>query len=193
MCALVPSMRCLMFGIRLGSMRNDWHLASVAVHHIMQQIDISVATMQAQLHICTDTCCTADSQCWYTQSATSERKEKKRKEKKRKEKKRKDYAFQRQCNEKPSIIPGCPGVPHHLLVHDNTRQTLASFWTGCALAHDQSDHTIHHITGCRQYSKAPSLRAGHVIGVLGLGAHSKKGINNRTRTCYLLLTAAAQL
>ena len=27
----------------------------------------------------------------------------------RKEKKRKDYAFRRQFNEKPSIIPGCPG------------------------------------------------------------------------------------
>jgi len=26
----------------------------------------------------------------------------------RKEKKRKDYAFRRQFNEKPSIIPGCP-------------------------------------------------------------------------------------
>ena len=25
-------------------------------------------------------------------------------------KKRKDYAFRRQLNEKPSIIPGCPGV-----------------------------------------------------------------------------------
>ena len=47
------------------------------------------------------------------------RKEKKRKEKKRKEKKRKgkerkgkerkDYAFRRQFNEKPSIIPGFPG------------------------------------------------------------------------------------
>jgi len=30
-------------------------------------------------------------------------------EKKRIEKKRKDYAFRRQFNEKPSIIPGCPG------------------------------------------------------------------------------------
>jgi len=38
------------------------------------------------------------------------RKEKKRKEKKRKEKKRLDYAFWRQFNEKPSSIPGCPGV-----------------------------------------------------------------------------------
>ena len=28
---------------------------------------------------------------------------------KRKENKRKDYAFQHQFNEKPSIIPGCPG------------------------------------------------------------------------------------
>ena len=29
-------------------------------------------------------------------------------ETKSKEKKRKDYAFRRQFNEKPSIIPGCP-------------------------------------------------------------------------------------
>ena len=36
------------------------------------------------------------------------RQEKKRKEKKRKEKKRKEYAFWRQFNEKPSVIPGCP-------------------------------------------------------------------------------------
>ncbi len=28
----------------------------------------------------------------------------------RKEKKGKDHAFWCQCNEKPSIIPGCPGV-----------------------------------------------------------------------------------
>ena len=28
----------------------------------------------------------------------------------KKRKKRKDYAFRRQFNEKPSIIPGCPGV-----------------------------------------------------------------------------------
>jgi len=28
----------------------------------------------------------------------------------RKEKKRKDYAFRRQFNENPSIIPGCPGA-----------------------------------------------------------------------------------
>jgi len=34
----------------------------------------------------------------------------KRKEKKRKEKKRIEYAFWRQFNEKPSVIPGCPGV-----------------------------------------------------------------------------------
>jgi hypothetical protein len=27
-----------------------------------------------------------------------------------KEKKRKDYTFRRQFNEKPSIIPGCPGL-----------------------------------------------------------------------------------
>ena len=31
------------------------------------------------------------------------------KKEKKKEKKRKDYAFRRQINEKPSIIPGCPG------------------------------------------------------------------------------------
>ena len=36
-------------------------------------------------------------------------KERKGKGKKRKEKIRKDYAFRRQCNEKPSLIPGCPG------------------------------------------------------------------------------------
>jgi len=30
------------------------------------------------------------------------------KKRKRKEKKRKDYAFRRQLNEKPGIIPGCP-------------------------------------------------------------------------------------
>ena len=37
------------------------------------------------------------------------RKEKKKK-RKEKEKKRLDYAFRRQFNEKPSIIPGCPGM-----------------------------------------------------------------------------------
>jgi len=42
------------------------------------------------------------------------RKEKKRKEKKRKEKKRKDYAFRRQFNEKPSIVPGCPEIKRDL-------------------------------------------------------------------------------
>ena len=30
-------------------------------------------------------------------------------------KKRKDYAFRRQFNEKPSIIPGCPGSGIHTL------------------------------------------------------------------------------
>jgi hypothetical protein len=35
-------------------------------------------------------------------------KERKGKERKGKER-RKDYAFWRQINEKPSIIPGCPG------------------------------------------------------------------------------------
>ncbi len=33
-----------------------------------------------------------------------------------KENKRKDYAFQGQLNEKPSIIPGCPGM-HQDIVH----------------------------------------------------------------------------
>jgi hypothetical protein len=33
--------------------------------------------------------------------------------KQRKEKKRKDYTFRRQFNEKPSIIPGCPGAVKH--------------------------------------------------------------------------------
>ena len=35
----------------------------------------------------------------------------------RKEKKRKDYAFRRQFNEKPSIIPGCPGRVSPQLKH----------------------------------------------------------------------------
>ncbi len=48
------------------------------------------------------------------QRKEKKRKEKKRKEKKRKEKKRQDYAFRRQFNEKPSIIPGCPEPPCHL-------------------------------------------------------------------------------
>ena len=34
---------------------------------------------------------------------------------KEKEKKRKDYAFRRQYNEKPSIIPGCPGIGYSVL------------------------------------------------------------------------------
>jgi hypothetical protein len=33
-----------------------------------------------------------------------------RKGKERKGKERKDYAFWRQLNEKPSILPGCPGI-----------------------------------------------------------------------------------
>ena len=44
--------------------------------------------------------------CWLRSAGDPTRKEKKRKEKKRKEKKRKDYAFRRQLDEKPSIIPG---------------------------------------------------------------------------------------
>jgi hypothetical protein len=32
----------------------------------------------------------------------------------RKEKKRKDYAFRRQFNEKPSVIPGCSGPECHM-------------------------------------------------------------------------------
>jgi len=38
------------------------------------------------------------------------------------EKKRKDYAFWRQYNEKPSIIPGCPGKRCLLAVFD--RETV---------------------------------------------------------------------
>jgi len=48
-------------------------------------------------------------QALHRSALKKKRKEKKRKEKKRKEKKRKDYASRRQFNEKPSIIPGCPG------------------------------------------------------------------------------------
>jgi len=33
----------------------------------------------------------------------------------RKRKKRKDYAFWRQFNEKPSMIPGCPGTMQHIV------------------------------------------------------------------------------
>jgi len=41
--------------------------------------------------------------------------EEKRKEKKRKEKKRKDYAFWRQFNETPSVVPGCPDIEFRLI------------------------------------------------------------------------------
>ena len=37
-------------------------------------------------------------------------KEKKRKEKEKEKEKRKNYAFRRQFNEKPSMIPGCPAA-----------------------------------------------------------------------------------
>ncbi len=36
----------------------------------------------------------------------------------RKEKTRKDYAFRRQFNEKPSIIPGCPGYAYRHVSSD---------------------------------------------------------------------------
>ena len=29
------------------------------------------------------------------------------------EKKKKDYAFRRQVNEKPGVIPGCPGIQRY--------------------------------------------------------------------------------
>ncbi len=51
--------------------------------------------------------------------------EKKRKEKKRKEKKRKDYAFRRQFNEKPSIIPGCPGKRLILVLADKAGSRIS--------------------------------------------------------------------
>ena len=53
-----------------------------------------------------------------TEQKKMEKKEKKRldkkekKEKKKPEKTRKDYTFWRHFNEKPSIIPGCPGHKH---------------------------------------------------------------------------------
>ncbi len=43
-------------------------------------------------------------------SVVWKRTEQKRKEEKRTEKRRKDYTFQHQFNEKPSIVPGCPGL-----------------------------------------------------------------------------------
>jgi len=48
------------------------------------------------------------------QSPQHARKEKKRKEMKRK---RYDYAVQGQFNEKPSIIPGCPGPSMQPVTH----------------------------------------------------------------------------
>ena len=50
-------------------------------------------------------------------------KERKGKERKRKEKKSLDYAFWRQFNEKPSIIPGCPGAV------SSTVATLCPLWS----------------------------------------------------------------
>jgi len=51
------------------------------------------------------------------------------------EKKRKDYAFRRQFNEKPSIIPGCPGLlaeaSQHLLPLLQSRVWVAG---GCMLS-----------------------------------------------------------
>ena len=38
------------------------------------------------------------------------------------EKKRKDYAFWRQFNEKPSVIPGCPGIHFHVKLGDLRKQ-----------------------------------------------------------------------
>ena len=47
-----------------------------------------------------------------TEKKRLDKKEKNRNEQKRKEKSRKDYTFRRHFNEKPSIIPGCPGHKH---------------------------------------------------------------------------------
>ena len=51
-----------------------------------------------------------------------------RKEKKRKKKKRKDYAFWRQFNEKPSVIPGCPGT---VAEQEGTFWVSVSFMPAC--------------------------------------------------------------
>jgi len=44
------------------------------------------------------------------------------KKRKEKTKKRKDYAFRRQFDEKPSIIPGCPGDRWYELMVISIRQ-----------------------------------------------------------------------
>ena len=53
-----------------------------------------------------------------------QRKAKKRKATKRKEKKRQDYAFRRQFNEKPSMIPGCPEPPIYIEFEEGTFGSL---------------------------------------------------------------------
>ena len=59
------------------------------------------------------------------------RKEKKRKEKKRKDKTRQDNACWRQFDEKPSILPGCPGTKHILFAMCSSFVSkLASCWSG---------------------------------------------------------------
>ncbi len=55
------------------------------------------------------------------------RKEKKRKEKKRKAKKRKDCAVRHQFDEKPSVIPGCPGV----LQDRSCEMIMTTWWLAC--------------------------------------------------------------
>ena len=43
----------------------------------------------------------------------------------RREKKRKDYAFWRQFDEKPIIVPGCPGLPHHTSTQNDLHITAS--------------------------------------------------------------------
>ena len=51
---------------------------------------------------------------------------------KKRKTKRKDYAFRRQINEKPSIIPGCPGTDqcdlhrHHVECHGLLQDSVLS-------------------------------------------------------------------
>ena len=55
---------------------------------------------------------------------------------KKKEKKRKDYAFRRQINEKPSIIPGCLGDPMHHVSLNRSRDGVG--FTTCYIPYHQT-------------------------------------------------------
>ena len=82
-----------------------------------------------------------------------QRKEKKRKEKKRKEKKRKDYAFWRQFNEKPSIIPSCPGWVINIALY-----TCRGGVGGASTPADAATHARHPATAAPEVAAAVLAR-----------------------------------